>query len=221
MMDTAANGGDSNKVIEKLTSLFRGIIDESASLIGKDRKTKVEDALNKKIEYWEAASKSIKFMGCYDDTFCADISVCGEYLSCILMVQILNAKGVRSGFVDSISKLEAKGPVLNAVVNIENSKKNFSDFDFYGIDVAIMPGFGANTSDNKPVTLGRNGSDYSAAAIAACLNADSCEIWTDVDGVMSADPKLIKSATINKMACFTLKSIPLYIFLLLYNYWIL
>ena len=99
------------------------------------------------------------------------------------MLQILNAKGVAARFVDSIKKLEAKGPTLNAIVNIEGSKRNFSDFDFSDIDVAVMPGFGATSYDHKPVTLGRNGSDYSAAAIAACLNATSCEIWTDVDGL--------------------------------------
>ena len=194
IMDTSAKGGDSEKVINRLISLFNGIIEDASELLGKDRRTIFEDFLNKKIEFWKNAAKCIKHIGSYDDSFCANLSVTGEYLSSILMLQILNAKGVAARFVDSIKKLEAKGPTLNAIVNIEGSKRNFSDFDFSDIDVAVMPGFGATSYDHKPVTLGRNGSDYSAAAIAACLNATSCEIWTDVDGAFNVDPRIVSDA---------------------------
>ncbi len=57
-----------------------------------------------------------------------------------------------------------------------------------------MPGFTAAGADGKVVTLGRNGSDYSAAVLAACLDADSCEIWTDVDGVYNTDPRVVADA---------------------------
>ena len=54
--------------------------------------------------------------------------------------------------------------------------------------VNIMPGFTAGNDKGELVTLGRNGSDYSAAVLAACLRAECCEIWTDVDGVYNCDP---------------------------------
>ena len=65
--------------------------------------------------------------------------------------------------------------------------------------VYVVPGFIARDRDSHETTnLGRGGSDYTASIIAAVLNAEVLEIWTDVDGFMTADPKVIKSAyTIN------------------------
>ncbi len=61
-------------------------------------------------------------------------------------------------------------------------------------EVSVMPGFyGVNPSGDL-VTLGRNGSDYSAAILAVCVEATSCEIWTDVDGIYSVDPRLVDEA---------------------------
>ena len=58
----------------------------------------------------------------------------------------------------------------------------------------IVPGFIASDSENITTTLGRGGSDFTASIIASAVDADSLEIWTDVDGFMTADPKMIKSA---------------------------
>lgn len=63
---------------------------------------------------------------------------------------------------------------------------------FHG--VAIVPGFVAKNKAGEYTTLGRGGSDYTAAIIAAALDVDSLEIWTDVDGFMTADPKVIRKA---------------------------
>ena len=58
----------------------------------------------------------------------------------------------------------------------------------------IVPGFIASNQNNETTTLGRGGSDYSAAIIAAALNSEILEIWTDVDGFMTADPKKVEKA---------------------------
>lgn len=59
-----------------------------------------------------------------------------------------------------------------------------------------MPGFVAANEKGEKVTLGRNGSDYSAAILAACIDARCCEIWTDVDGVYNADPNQVEGAVL-------------------------
>lgn len=69
-------------------------------------------------------------------------------------------------------------------------KNSFEQFQ----GVAIVPGFIAKNKAGEYTTLGRGGSDYTAAIIAAALDADSLEIWTDVDGFMTADPKVIRKA---------------------------
>ncbi len=63
-----------------------------------------------------------------------------------------------------------------------------------GSRVPVLGGFIGGTADGIPTTLGRNGSDISAAIIAAALGAQRIEIWTDVDGVMTADPKIVPEA---------------------------
>jgi len=60
--------------------------------------------------------------------------------------------------------------------------------------IAVVTGFIASTEDGRTTTIGRNGSDYSAAIIGAALNAKLIEIWTDVDGVYSADPRIVPEA---------------------------
>jgi len=70
--------------------------------------------------------------------------------------------------------------------------------------VAIVPGFISSSFENNDITnLGRGGSDYTAAIIAAALDATVLEIWTDVDGFMTADPKIINSAYVIEELSFT------------------
>lgn len=72
--------------------------------------------------------------------------------------------------------------------------ETFCNKDF---KVAVVPGFISSDRDNGDITnLGRGGSDYTAALIAAALDADVLEIWTDVNGFMTADPRIIKEATV-------------------------
>lgn len=70
--------------------------------------------------------------------------------------------------------------------------------------VAVVPGFISSSNDTNDITnLGRGGSDYTAAIIAAAMNASVLEIWTDVDGFMTADPKIINSAYVIEELSFT------------------
>ena len=75
----------------------------------------------------------------------------------------------------------------NAIIELVNSSKE---------DVLIMPGFIASNIEGITTTLGRGGSDYSAAIVSAALNTKSLEIWTDVSGVMTADPRLVPNCKV-------------------------
>jgi len=73
----------------------------------------------------------------------------------------------------------------------------FSFLNFFlehDCDILVVPGFVASTPQGLPTTLKRNSSDFSAAIVASLLAADECTIWTDVDGVFSADPRVVKNA---------------------------
>ena len=63
-----------------------------------------------------------------------------------------------------------------------------------GGEVAVIPGFQGVTDDGRVSTLGRGGSDTSAVAVAAAMKADRCDIYTDVDGVYTTDPRIVPKA---------------------------
>lgn len=122
----------------------------------------------------------------------------GERLSSLIVSTLV--KG--SKWYDSrefIKTIDKNGKhVLDAELTTELVVKTFSELS----RISLVPGFISSDRDSKEITnLGRGGSDYTAAIIAAALNAEVLEIWTDVDGFMTADPKVIKTAyTINELS---------------------
>ena len=122
----------------------------------------------------------------------------GERLSSLIVSTLV--KG--SKWYDSrefIKTVDKNGKhVLDAELTTELVIKTFSELP----RISLVPGFISSDRDSKEITnLGRGGSDYTAAIIAAALNAEVLEIWTDVDGFMTADPKVIKTAyTINELS---------------------
>ena len=122
----------------------------------------------------------------------------GERLSSLIVATLVNgAKWYNS--LDFI-KTERKGGknVLDRDLTNKLISATFSDLP----RLSVVPGFISKDRDSDEITnLGRGGSDYTASIIAAALDASSLEIWTDVNGFMTADPKVIKSAyTINELS---------------------
>ena len=124
----------------------------------------------------------------------------GERLSSNIVAALVK-NGVRMNARDFIRTEKKMGKhVIDADLTTQLVKEAFKDLDEKS--VYVVPGFIARDRDSHETTnLGRGGSDYTASIIAAVLNADVLEIWTDVDGFMTADPKVIKSAyTINELS---------------------
>ena len=130
----------------------------------------------------------------------------GERLSSNIVAALIKG-GVRMNARDFIRTEYKNGKhTLDAELTTKLVKEAFSaiysDNAASNKTVSVVPGFIARDRDTHETTnLGRGGSDYTAAIIAAALNADVLEIWTDVDGFMTADPKVIKTAyTINELS---------------------
>ena len=64
--------------------------------------------------------------------------------------------------------------------------------------IPIVTGFNGATEDGRPTTLGRGGSDFSASILASVLDAEELWIWSDVDGIMTADPRLVPDAAVSR-----------------------
>lgn len=119
----------------------------------------------------------------------------GEQLSAMTLTYALQAQAYPAEYVDGRKLIITNSQFTNAGVDFSKTNvKIASFFQNSNQTVKIITGFIAATPLQETTTLGRGGSDYTAAIVAAALNASGLEIWTDVNGIMSADPRKISDA---------------------------
>jgi aspartokinase/homoserine dehydrogenase 1 len=122
----------------------------------------------------------------------------GEILSSKIIAAAFEVKGIKQQWVDSRLVIKTNSNYQNAVVDKEATTKAiqtyFSAPENNSYDVYMAPGFIASDAEGNTTTLGRGGSDYTGAIYAAALKATALEIWTDVSGMMTADPRMVQNA---------------------------
>ncbi len=122
----------------------------------------------------------------------------GEILSSKIISATFESKGIKQQWVDSRNLIKTDSKYFNAVVNKELTDSTiqayFSAKENNSFDVYMAPGFIASDKEGNTTTLGRGGSDYTGAIYAAALKASALEIWTDVSGMMTADPRMVSNA---------------------------
>src|SRR5579884_2651216 len=123
----------------------------------------------------------------------------GEKLSALLITEYLATVGVRAAAVSGSDVIVTDAVFGNASPLAEETRRRASAKLAPMLAEGCMPvvtGFNGATMDGRPTTLGRGGSDFSASILAAALDAAELWIWTDVDGIMSADPRLVPDARV-------------------------
>jgi bifunctional aspartokinase / homoserine dehydrogenase 1 len=119
----------------------------------------------------------------------------GERLSAYIISQYFTELGLASGYCDARLLIKTDNDFGSAKVNFTlTNEKIKSYFKEHGNKIQVITGFVSSTEKDETTTLGRGGSDYTAAIFGAALDAALIEIWTDVDGVMTADPRKVKAA---------------------------
>ncbi len=130
----------------------------------------------------------------YDQVVCS-----GELMSTSLVSAYLNESGIKNKWVDVRDIFRTDNNFRDAGIDWDHTREKTDAviiplFEEY--DIVITQGFIGATAENESTTLGREGSDYSAAIFANILNAESQTIWKDVEGVMNADPKAFPEAAV-------------------------
>ena len=121
----------------------------------------------------------------------------GELLSSQIFAAKLKSLGINNTWKDARELIVTNSDFGNANVDFASTNKNITDFVATVEDsVIIIPGFTGKDKNGNTTTLGRGGSDYTAAIVGAAVNASVVEIWTDVSGMMTADPRLVSNAKI-------------------------
>ena len=127
----------------------------------------------------------------------------GEFFTCNILNRYLNNNKIKSEFISSIeiinSNQENESIYNKGEFNVDNNKILNKLVDN---NVLVIPGFSGRTPSNKYCLLGRGGSDTSGSIIAASVNAKVYEIWTDVSGIYSSDPRIISNTFINNIISY-------------------
>lgn len=116
----------------------------------------------------------------------------GERLSAYIVAASLK----NAYFVDARELVKTDSNFNNAAVDFNKTNRRIKNYFHNRRGIPVITGFLGSTNKNETTTLGRGGSDYTVAIFGAALGVKVIEIWTDVDGVMSADPRLVKKAQV-------------------------
>ena len=119
---------------------------------------------------------------------------CGEMISSKILSEYLNDINFSNAWLDARDYIKTDDTYREGVVNWQETENNISGLDQN--QSYVTQGFIGSEANNFTVTLGREGSDYSAAIFAYCLNAEAMTIWKDVPGVMTGDPRKFENVTL-------------------------
>ncbi len=176
----------------ELINLRKAHLDTAYKLLGPGHD--VVDVIVTEFETLEALLTGVTLLHELSDRTLDLIQSFGERLSSQIISAYLISIGIKSKAVDSRELIVTDEQFGNASVDFRVTNSNLQEYFKQTKTVSIVTGFLARSVSNQTTTLGRGGSDYTAAIIGAALDASEIEIWTDVDGVLTADPRKVKSA---------------------------
>ena len=130
----------------------------------------------------------------YDFNYDQIVSI-GEFLSSRIVAAYLNQNKIDTNWLDARDFIHTDNSYREGIIDMDKTKLSMPKLlNLLKKQVLVTQGFIGGTSENFTTTLGREGSDYSAAIFASCLQAESLTVWKDVSGIMNADPRLFPDA---------------------------
>ena len=172
---------------------------EIAKNLFKNKSAKIEEIIHKlfdELNGFLKSNKSPNYSFVYDQV----VSI-GELLSSKIVHEFMNFAGLECHWIDSRECIKTDDYYRAANLNWELTNKNILN-NLKTCSLAVTQGFIGSNSNNFTTTLGREGSDYSAAIFAHALNASSLTIWKDVPGVLNGDPRVFKETKLLKQISY-------------------
>lgn len=150
--------------------------------------------VDKSFEKISSLLNGVNLLGQLPEHTLAHLTSFGERLSCFLIAAMLNDKGHKADYVNATKLIRTNSDYVNGRVFFEETNAAIADLfrDYTG--TAIVTGFIGADEKGHITTLGRGGSDFTASILAAALGAEEIQIWTDVNGVLTADPRKVDQA---------------------------
>lgn len=182
----ASKGENAEPVVQEIRSYHTQVINELG----------LESLLPGLEEILKQIPQQATLAGDYDMVY-DQVASLGEVLSSLILNQYLQSKGFATCWVDARQYIQTDETYREGKVNWDLTRSKVDGLKkILQSEIIITQGFIGGTKKQTTTTLGREGSDYSAAIFASCLQAESVTIWKDVPGVMSADPKRLPNAIV-------------------------
>jgi aspartokinase/homoserine dehydrogenase 1 len=193
----AGDGGIYRAVVTELRALHYGTVDALLSPNGE--RAALLATVDEFLDEYAAFCHSVYILGEVTPRAMDAITSLGERLNARVLAALLRQRGASSEAVDATGLIVTDDTFQDAMPLLDATRARVSDRLAPLLEAGTIPvvtGFVAATGDGVTTTLGRGGSDFSAAILGVCLDADEVWIWTDVDGVMTADPHIVPAARV-------------------------
>jgi len=212
----SALAGVTNQLVDASRAAARGDFETASKIVVQIRERHEEIAyalIGQKADFYEAFDSQLKkkvlaiadvlkglsLVGEVSERAHDLIVSLGEQLSSVLFTYTMRTKALTSVHVDSGEVIQTDDRFGRAEPRMDRTRENAARVLLPEIErghIPVMGGFFGRTSEGAPTTLGRGGSDYSAAIVGNACQAEEIQIWTDVDGIMTCDPRVIPGAKV-------------------------
>lgn len=181
------------KIFEKIKSTHLAFLSE---VVETEHQEEIKKQIIKLLNQLEDRLKGVFLLNECSDRISDSIVTYGEYLSNNLMAGVLRSCGKKCEFYDAQKLIRTNSNFGDAEVNFSVTNQLVQEWynSLKKNHIPLLNGFTGSNVNGHITTLGRSGSDFTATIIGGALKASVVEIWTDVDGVLSADPKIVSSA---------------------------
>jgi aspartate kinase len=204
-MARAAGGGERKAALKLCRSLQERHYATASELLGTALFTDFHSELGADFEGLDELLRGISAVGEITPRTTDHVAAFGEMLSSKIVAAAFSAHGINGAHVDSREILVTDSSYMEAVPQVEETNERLQEKVQPLLDAGKVPVMGGFIGANRAgitTTIGRGGSDFSAAIVGAALGAERIEIWTDVDGILTTDPRICPEARRIKVISF-------------------
>jgi aspartate kinase len=194
-----AEAGDQSDLDQNLKFLYSRHFECCRDLFPASRQEHVLAGVHALITEFTRIAKGCMMLGDRPPRSIDEAVAIGERLSALMLAEYLDSQGVPAAAVNGADVIATDAVFGNATPLMQPTRERAAAVVLPLLERKILPimtGFNGSTLDGRPTTLGRGGSDFSASIAAAALDATELWIWTDVDGIMTGDPRLVPDARV-------------------------
>ena len=195
----AAASGSGAEMEQSLGAIRQRHREAAGRLLSGEQREAFETAEERIFAQVENTCEGIVRLGHFPPRALDAVLCCGEKLSALLVAATLAQEGTPARALDATELLVTDGNFGEAAPLLEPTARKLGETMPQLLGASVVPvvtGFIGATAEGATTTLGRGGSDFSATLLAACLDAVEVIIWTDVEGILSADPNLVRQARV-------------------------